>query len=87
MDEVAAISRILCCISLPDGEVYPALAGLRDIRRTGNPDEIAVAFKHLLYVFFGAVERGLGGRTGSPRLVSIAGAAGATPGKGHLENP
>lgn len=59
MDEIAAISRILCCLELPDEEVYPALARLRDVRQGGNSDEIAKAFKHLQSVFFIAVRQGL----------------------------
>lgn len=59
MDEIAAISRILCCLTLPDQEVYPALARLRDVRQRGNSDEIAEAFKRLQQVFFTAVRQGL----------------------------
>ena len=59
VDEVEFIERVLCRISLPDGDVFPALAGVRDARREGVNHRVHAAIWDLAGVFVLAVRRGL----------------------------
>ena len=59
MDEVEFIERVLCRISLPAKDVYPALAGVRDARREGIKERIEEALWNLAGVFVWAVRQGL----------------------------
>lgn len=59
VDEVEFIERVLCRISLPDRDVYPALAGVRDARRGGIKEQIEQAIWQLAGVFVTAVRQGL----------------------------
>lgn len=59
MDEVEFIERVLCRLDLPDQEVYPALARIRDARRAADKPETHKALSHLALVFTTAVRKGL----------------------------
>lgn len=59
MDEVDFIHRVLCPLNLPDQEVYPALARIRDSRLAANKPETHKALSHLALVFTTAVRTGL----------------------------
>lgn len=59
MDEVEFIQRVLCRLDLPDREVYPALARIRDARLAGYKPEIQKALSSLALVFTIAVRQGL----------------------------
>jgi hypothetical protein len=59
MDEVEFIQRVLCRLDLPDQEVYPALARLRDAHRQADKPEAYKALSHLALVFTSAVRQGL----------------------------
>lgn len=59
VDEVEFIERVLCRLSLPDKDVYPALAGVRDARREGIKERIEEALWDLAGAFVRAVRQGL----------------------------
>lgn len=59
MDEVDFIERVLCRLNLPDQEVYPALARIRDARREADKPEAHRALSQLALVFTTAVRHGL----------------------------
>ena len=59
VDEVEFIQRILCRLNLPDQEVYPALARIRDARRQTDKPETHKALLQLALVFTTAVREGL----------------------------
>ncbi|MFN8612071.1 MAG: hypothetical protein U0931_31290 [Vulcanimicrobiota bacterium] len=47
MDEVESIERVLCRLSLPDKDIFPALAGVRDARREGIKERVEEALWEL----------------------------------------
>lgn len=53
------VERVVCRISLPDKDVYPALAAVRDARRGGIQERIDQAIWELAGVFVMAVRLGL----------------------------
>lgn len=59
MDEVEFIQRVLCRLDLPERDLYPALARMRDARQAGVKPEVHKALSHLALVFTTAIRHGL----------------------------
>ena len=59
VDEVEFIERVICSLSLPDKEIYPVLARMRDARRERKNHLVNAALWDLALVFTIAVREGL----------------------------